>query len=46
MSSDDKIVMKKFKCPNCAQTAEVVGDTISIMCGCGYHMIEQKIIKL
>ncbi len=32
--------MKKFKCPNCARNTEVSGDTITVLCGCGYYMVE------
>ncbi len=33
--------MKKFKCPNCKKETEVNGDTITVLCGCGYYMVEQ-----
>lgn len=33
--------MKKYKCPNCKREVEAEGDTIMIMCGCGYEMVEQ-----
>ena len=33
--------MKKFKCFNCARNTEVMGDTVMVMCGCGYEMVEQ-----
>jgi len=33
--------MKKYKCPNCKRETEVEGDMISVLCGCGYYMVEQ-----
>ncbi len=33
--------MKKYKCPNCATEIEVLGDSVMIICGCKYEMIEQ-----
>ena len=33
--------MRNYICPNCKKDVEVEGDIVTVMCGCGYYMIEQ-----
>jgi len=35
--------MKTYQCPNCKRKVEVEADTVMIICGCGYEMVEQTI---